>query len=71
MTDVKNIITLGIGASPGGLIWFMTSGLESYIVPYVPNVPGCATLTISLVGSAAKTETLVGTATLSEKQCTL
>ena len=29
MADVKNIITLGIGANPGSLLWFMTSGLES------------------------------------------
>lgn len=29
MADVKNIITLGIGASPGSLMWFITSGLES------------------------------------------
>lgn len=29
MADVKNIITLGIGASPGSLLWFFTSGLES------------------------------------------
>jgi hypothetical protein len=29
MADVKNIITLGIGASPGSLTWFITTGLES------------------------------------------
>ena len=29
MADVKNIITGGIGASPGGLLWFFTYGLES------------------------------------------
>ena len=28
MADVKNIITLGIGANPGSLVWFLTSGLE-------------------------------------------
>jgi hypothetical protein len=26
---VKNIITQGIGANPGGLLWFMTGGLEA------------------------------------------
>ena len=35
MADVKNIITLGIGASPGNLIWFITSGLEGE-----PDAPG-------------------------------
>lgn len=29
MADVKNIITLGIGASPGKLLWFITGGLEA------------------------------------------
>jgi hypothetical protein len=29
MADVKNIVTLGIGAAPGGLVWFLTGGLES------------------------------------------
>ena len=28
MADVKNIITLGIGASPGKIMWFITVGLE-------------------------------------------
>lgn len=28
MADVKNIITMGIGASPGAIIWFFTGGLE-------------------------------------------
>lgn len=27
MADVKNIITLGIGAAPGALTWFITTGL--------------------------------------------
>jgi hypothetical protein len=27
VADVKNVITLGIGADPGGLLWFMTTGL--------------------------------------------
>ena len=35
MADVKNIITLGIGANPGSLLWFMTSGLESGAVAEV------------------------------------
>lgn len=29
MADVKNVITLGIGAAPGGLVWFITGGLEA------------------------------------------
>jgi hypothetical protein len=29
VTDRKNIVTLGIGASPGKLMWFLTSGLET------------------------------------------
>lgn len=29
MADVSNIVTLGIGATPGGRIWYLTSGLES------------------------------------------
>ena len=28
MADVKNIVTLGIGASPGKVTWFITTGLE-------------------------------------------
>lgn len=28
MTDRKNIITLGIGAGPGKVLWFITGGLE-------------------------------------------
>lgn len=28
---VKNIITLGIGAAPTSLMWFMTSGLGSAV----------------------------------------
>lgn len=27
MADVKNVVTLGIGASPGKLLWFITGGL--------------------------------------------
>lgn len=27
--DAKNIVTLGIGAAPGGLVWFLTGGLEA------------------------------------------
>jgi len=29
MADVKNIITLGIGSSPGKIMWFITMGLET------------------------------------------
>lgn len=29
MANVKNLITLGIGCNPGGLLWFITSGLGS------------------------------------------
>ena len=29
MADVKNIITLGVGASPGKILWFITGGLEA------------------------------------------
>lgn len=32
MADAKNVITLGIGAAPGKLLWFFTSGLESAAV---------------------------------------
>jgi hypothetical protein len=32
MADVKNVITGGIGAAPGGLVWFFTGGLESATV---------------------------------------
>lgn len=32
MADVKNIITLGIGAAPGKLTWFITTGLEPAVV---------------------------------------
>lgn len=40
MADVKNIVTLGIGAAPGGLIWFFTGGLESgaAVPPFVDAV---------------------------------
>jgi hypothetical protein len=27
--DVRNVITGGIGAAPGGLVWFLTGGLEA------------------------------------------
>ena len=29
MTDRKNIITFGIGAGPGKVLWFITGGLEA------------------------------------------
>ena len=39
MADVKNVVTLGIGASPGGLVWFITTGLESGAVVATPGTP--------------------------------
>jgi hypothetical protein len=38
MADVKNIVTLGIGAAPGSLIWFITSGLEGAAAVAVPAI---------------------------------
>jgi len=29
MADVKNVITLGIGAAPGNIKWFITVGLDT------------------------------------------
>jgi hypothetical protein len=45
MADSKNIITLGIGAAPGGLIWFFTGGLESG-VPVPPFVDAVYVITV-------------------------
>jgi hypothetical protein len=33
MADVKNIITLGIGAAPGGIEWFVLTGLSPALTP--------------------------------------
>lgn len=38
MADVKNIVTLGIGAAPGGLVWFLTGGLEAGVVVAAPII---------------------------------
>jgi hypothetical protein len=38
MADVKNIVTLGIGAAPGGLVWFFTGGLESGVEVIGPSI---------------------------------
>jgi hypothetical protein len=38
MADVKNIVTLGVGAAPGNLIWFITSGLEGAAAVAVPSI---------------------------------
>lgn len=37
MADRKNIVTLGLGASPGKLLWFLTSGLEAAAVAATPT----------------------------------
>ena len=65
MADVKNIITLGIGASPGSLLWVMTSGLESGVVAARVLLDVALTdaevLTTSLVDAAVLNVTLSDT----------
>ena len=38
MADVKNIVTLGIGAAPGKLLWFITGGLETAAAAVVTGI---------------------------------
>lgn len=40
MADVKNVVTLGIGAAPGGIKWFIVSGIGFVtVIPPTPPTP--------------------------------
>jgi hypothetical protein len=62
--DIRNIITLGIGAAPGGLLWFFTSGLESAAV--IADVPGRVTGSDALRGGISISDALRGGVSISD-----
>lgn len=55
MANVKNIITLGIGAAPGNIKWFVTTGLGIGEPPFTwtfPDISGTHTDEWMLVGGS-------------------
>lgn len=58
------LISLGIG-SPASIGYLITFGLKP------AAVPGCVTLSETLIGSATLSNTAIGSATITEQQCTL
>jgi hypothetical protein len=57
--DVRNIVTLGIGAAPGGLVWFFTSGLESLASVYTgPGIVMTAPLETRTMTAPLETRTM-------------
>lgn len=62
------LISLGIG-SPASIGYLITYGLKPAVAAV--SIPGCATLSESLIGSTTLGESIIGSATLSEKQCEL